>query len=213
MVQLMRFVNMNQVSKIFGLDAAASVGEYFYALCQIMPCFLGKQAIVVCGADQDPFFRLAHAVSKQMAHPPPIMLVTRSVPGLDGVTPKMSTSVPASLPVFLKDSREEVARKIAKVKRVGTGTLDELFDKGADLSRDLLFDLVLMFEPARDVVDLLRKAYTEGVATAGADHDNLIALPEIGVAGVCSRSGKTMLLSRGLRAYVTSMLVRVVAVV
>jgi hypothetical protein len=38
-------------------------------------------------------------------------------------------------------------------------------------------------------------------------------MPEIGVAGVCSRSGKTMLLSRGLRAFVTSMLVRVVAVV
>lgn len=206
LMQLLSIVNVNQLTHIFG--AKPTMGEYFSPLIQILFCFLGKQAIVVAGSDQDPFFRLAHAVAPRMGHKPPILLYTRAVPGLDGVTSKMSTTIPSSLPIFLTDKPEEIGRKVAKVKRVGAGSLDELFERGADVGRDTLYELATLFETDRERLRLVTTAYTAGVCTDSEDHDRLLRLA--GAKGVQTRGTKTMLTSGGMRVYVTCVIANAV---
>lgn len=207
LIQLMNAVTVNQLTHVFG--PKTNLGELFYPLYQILPCFLGKQAIVVAGRDQDPFFRLAYAVAKRMGpHKPPILLYTRAVPGLDGTTPKMSTSVPSSLPIFLTDTPSAIGKKIKDVKRVGAGSLDELFDRGADLAKDTLYDLAVLFETDKEALALVTTAYTQGVPTDSDLHCRLVHL--VGAKGVASRGGRTMLLTSGLRVYVTCVVVRAV---
>lgn len=84
MIKLMNFVSIEQLTNIFGKKA--NIGEYFYVFYQIVPCFLSpnSQCIVICGVDQDPFFRLARYLAKKIGYKHPIVLYTRNVPGLDG---------------------------------------------------------------------------------------------------------------------------------
>jgi len=80
MIKLMSFVTVEQLAKIFGKKD--NIGEYFYVFYQMVPCFLSpdSQCIVICGIDQDPFFRLARYLAKKIGFKPPIVLFTKNVP-------------------------------------------------------------------------------------------------------------------------------------
>ncbi len=204
LIHLLRMTNINTLNNVFG--EKTNVGEYFYPLYQILPCFLGKQCIVIAGKDQDPFFRLARDLARRMGHKPPILLYTKSVPGLDG-TEKMSTSVPTSLPIFLTDTPAIVKSKIAKVEKVGAGSLDELFEYGANLEQDTLYQLLQIFEPDVDRLAMITRAYTTGY-TADAEEVQQLRVACGGEKTVLVRGEKAMLTTGGLRAYVTDCIVR-----
>ncbi len=206
LIRLLGMTNINTLNNIFG--EKTNVGEYFYPLYQILPCFLGKQCIVVAGKDQDPFFRLARDLARRLGHKPPILLYTKSVPGLDG-TEKMSTSVPTSLPIFLTDTPAVVKAKIAKVKKVGAGSLDELFEHGANLEQDTLYELLQLFEPDADRLAAITQGYTGGYAADAADVGHLRNL--CGPKGVITRGEKAMLTTGGLRSYVADCIIRVIS--
>jgi tryptophanyl-tRNA synthetase len=205
LIRLMSMTSVHVLNNIFG--EKSNVGEYFYPLYQILPCFLGKQVIVIAGKDQDPFFRLARDLAKRMGAKPPILLYTKSVPGLDG-SGKMSTSVPSSLPIFLTDSAKTIQEKIRKVKKVGAGSLEELFATGANLESDTLYALLRLFESNTDTLYLITKAYTTGL------HDTDAMVPRLtdlcGTKGISTRDGKSMITTGGLRVYVATLLTRVV---
>ncbi len=199
LIRLLGMTNINTLNNIFG--EKTNVGEYFYPLYQILPCFLGKQCIVIAGKDQDPFFRLARDLARRLGHKPPILLYTKSVPGLDG-TDKMSTSIPTSLPIFLTDTAAIVKSKIAKVKKVGAGSLDELFEHGANLEQDTLYQLLQLFEPDADRLTMITRGYTVGYAATALEVQQLRAMCGSDKA-VIVRGEKAMLTTAGVRAYVT----------
>lgn len=207
-IQMMKMVNVNTLSNIFG--EKENLGEYFYPIIQLLPCFKdkSKQCIVVAGLDQDPFFRLARDLAKRLGYLPPIVIYVKSVPGLDG-SEKMSTSVESSLPIFLGETQEEIDKKISKIKKVGAGSLEELFLKGADLSIDIPYRLLLLFDTNLENLELIRKAYTQGLFDADEISRLNQIIPE---KGVKEDAGKYMLTSFGIRKYLAGVLSKIVRV-
>ncbi len=206
LISIMRIVSINTLNHIFG--EKQNLGEYFYPLVQILPCFSkSRKCIIVAGIDQDPFFRLARDIARRLNYHPPVIIYTKSVPGLDG-SAKMSTSVPSSLPIFLGESNNSVSEKISKIKVVGAGSLDELFEKGADLTKDVPYRLLTIFDSNIQNVELITKAYTLGLT---ASEDILALQSIIDSKGIKQRNQKVMLTSFGIRTYLTTVLTNVVS--
>jgi tryptophanyl-tRNA synthetase len=200
-VRMMSMVSIHTLDSIFG--PKRSVGDYFYPLIQILPCMAsGARCIVVAGVDQDPFFRLARDIARRLGFPLPIILYTRSVPGLDG-SDKMSTSVPESMPIYLSDTAAEIAAKVAKIRKVGAGSLEELFARGANLEADIPYQLLRFFDTSPHL-PLIAKGYTTGL-TDPDEKEELSGL--VGARGVRERDGRLMLTSAGIRAYLAYALV------
>ena len=208
MLKLMGLVTLEQLSKIFGKKD--NIGEYFYVFYQLVPCFLSvsSQCVIICGIDQDPFFRLGRDLARRLGYKPPIILYTKSVPGLDG-SEKMSTSVPSSNPIFLSDSPETIKNKIFAVKKVGAGTLDELFEKGADLESDTLIQLARLFEQDREVLALIERGYSIGFDNlTNAEQIDLITIL-MPAKGIATRNNKTMITTFGIRCYLTTLIIKI----
>jgi tryptophanyl-tRNA synthetase len=208
MLKLMGLVTTDQLAKIFGKKD--NIGEYFYVFYQLVPCFLSlkSQCVVICGIDQDPFFRLARDLARRLGFKPPIILYTKSVPGLDG-SEKMSTSIPSSNPIFLSDNVETIKNKIFAVKKVGAGTLDELFEKGADLESDTLIKLARLFESDKNILALIEQGYTKGFNNLiDSEQIDLINLM-IPTKGIVTRNNKTMITTFGIRYYLTNLIVKI----
>jgi tryptophanyl-tRNA synthetase len=207
MIKLMNFVSLNELINIFGKKT--NIGEYFYVFYQMIPCFLSQdlQCIVVCGIDQEPFFRLARYLAKKIGFKPPIILYTKNVPGLDG-SDKMSTSVPTSNPIFLTDSAETIKNKIMSVKKVGAGTLDELFEFGANLESDTLIELARLFETNRKLLDLIEQGYSTGYDNSNQENIELIEYIKniIPFKGIKSIKTKTMITTFGVRYYLINLI-------
>jgi tryptophanyl-tRNA synthetase len=205
MIELLSRVNINQINHIFGTKD--KIGEYFYPMHQIMPCFLNreKQCIIVAGKDQDPFFRLARDLAERMGYKKPIIIYTKSVPGFDG-SEKMSTSNSDSLPVYLDDTVDIIREKVSKIKKVGAGTLDELFQNGANLDNDVPFQIIKMFERCQSHVQLVAESYTHGLNEN--DHRIHQLRSIINERGLVTRDGRTMLTSSGIRIYLCNLLCR-----
>jgi tryptophanyl-tRNA synthetase len=200
-IRMLSMVSVHTLNQIFG--EKPNLGEYFYPLIQILPCLSeGRQCIVVAGVDQDPFFRLARDLAKRMGFLPPIVLYTHSVPGLDG-SDKMSTSQPSSNPIFLNDSPVAIEAKVRQIRKVGAGSLDELFINGANLSADIPYTILSLFadEP---LLSLVAHAYTLGLSNPA----ELYTLAS--EKGVASRNGRHMLTSYGIRKILTDVLTRII---
>jgi tryptophanyl-tRNA synthetase len=207
MLKLMSLVTVEQLTNIFGKKD--NIGEYFYVFYQLVPCFLNKnlQCVVVAGVDQDPFFRLGRFLARKIGYKPPIVLYTKNVPGLDG-SEKMSTSNPMSNPIFLSDSVETIKQKIFSIKKVGAGTLDELFEKGADLNSDTLIDLARLFEKDREILQIIEQGYSIGFNDLSEPELNKIKNISIPDKGFVTRNGKTMITTFGIRNYLLGLIVK-----
>ena len=203
-MKMLGSISVHTLTSIFG--EKSNLGEYFYPLIQVLPCFSkSSQCIVIAGIDQDPFFRLARGLARKMGFAPPIVLYTHSVPGLDG-SEKMSTSVLDSNPIFLGESASSVAKKVSKIRKVGAGSLDELFARGANLEIDIPYRLLTFFDESENL-PLIAKAYTFGLT----DPCEVAQLNElVGETGIKSQNGRTMLTSSGIRQYLTTILIEVV---
>lgn len=191
LIQLMNLLSVNLLNNVFGEKKI--LGEYFYPALQIMPCFLypTKRCVVVAGFDQDPFFRLTSDLARHLNLPKPIVLYTKNIPGLDS-SDKMTTSNPSSVPIFLSDSFDVILQKVKRVKHVGAGSLDDLFEKGADLTIDLPYNFLCLLE---NNTDLVKKAYTVGLNESEKDK----LLEKVPVKGIKTRGDITMITSFGMR--------------
>lgn len=209
MIKLMSIVTLDQLTNIFGKKN--NIGEYFYVFYQLIPCFLSpdSQCLVICGIDQDPFFRLARFLAKKIGYKPPIILYTKSVQGLDG-SEKMSTSNISSCPIFLSDSPNTIKNKIFGIKKVGAGSLDELFEKGANLEYDSLIQLARLFETNKDLLDLVEQGYSGGFDLLTSDTNKIETIKQfIPEKGIMTRNNKMMITTFGVRCYLTNLIVQI----
>lgn len=152
------------VTHVFG--EKSNIGEMFYPAIQMAPCFLSgagaTTCVVIAGEDQDPFFRVARDIARRLGYTPPIVLYTQTVPGLDG-SAKMSTSVPASRPIFLTDDTAAITNAVNYIKIVGNGTTPELFERGSDLSIDIPYKIFKLFCRDDELMETVTEAYTLGI--------------------------------------------------
>jgi tryptophanyl-tRNA synthetase len=213
MIKLMSILTVDLLNNIFG--PKSNIGELFYVAYQLMPCFIdkNKQCIVIAGEDQDPFFRLARDIAHKLHCKPPIILYTKNFLGLDG-SDKMSTSKPETIPIFISDTDEIIRSKINKIKKVGAGTLDELFDKGSDLSNDVPFQLIEFLESDINKINLIKEAYTTGIFESD-EKENKISLlkniKEIPEKAIITKNNKTMITTHGVRSYLTHLIIKELA--
>lgn len=97
-----------------------------------------------------------------------------------------------------------IKEKVSKIRKVGAGSLDQLFEYGANLEVDIPYQLLKIFDDSGNL-ELIAKAYTSGL-TNQTEIDTLQRI--ILGKGVQERSGKTMLTTSGIRAYLTGFLIR-----
>jgi len=207
-IRLMSLTTLNKLEHIFGKKD--NVGEYFYVFVQMMPCFIekGKQCIIIAGKDQDPFFRLARELAKRVGLPCPIIIYTKNVPGLDG-SDKMSTSIPTSNPIFMSDTEQIIKNKVSSIRKVGAGTLDELFEHGSNLDVDIPFKLIELFDKNEFNVGLIQKYYQKAQLVNGEDLELIKSL--VGEKGFKIRGDLMVITTFGVRTYLSNLLVKVIS--
>ena len=108
-----RYINLNTLKGIFGLDFNNNCGQAAYPAIQAAPCLsssfphiFGKKDIpclIPCGIDQDPYFRMTRDVCPKINAPKPAGFYSTFFPALQGYNSKMSASVPNS-GIFLTDT-------------------------------------------------------------------------------------------------------------
>jgi tryptophanyl-tRNA synthetase len=206
-IKLMSLTTLNKLEHIFGKKD--NVGEYFYVFVQMMPCFIekDKQCIIIAGKDQDPFFRLARDLAKRIGCPSPIIIYTKNVPGLDG-SEKMSSSIVASNPIFMSDSEIIIKSKVSSIKKVGAGTLDELFNSGCNLELDIPFKLIELFDKNELNVKLIKKYYEKAQLVSDTDIELIKSL--VSDKGFKIRGVMIVITTFGVRTYLTNLLVNLV---
>lgn len=207
-IKLMSLTTLNKLEHIFGKKD--NVGEYFYVFVQMMPCFIekDKQCIIIAGKDQDPFFRLARDLAKRLGVQSPIIIYTKNVPGLDG-SEKMSTSVVTSNPIFMSDSEIIIKNKVSSIKKVGAGTLDELFDSGANLELDIPFKLIELFDKNEFNVKLIKKYYEKAQPVCDTEIELINSL--VGQKGFKIRDDLVVITTFGVRTYLSNLLVNLIS--
>lgn len=207
-IKLMSLTTLNKLEHIFGKKD--NVGEYFYVFIQMMPCFIekDKQCIIIAGKDQDPFFRLARELAKRLGVQSPIIIYTKNVPGLDG-SDKMSTSVITSNPIFMSDSEIIIKNKVNLIKKVGAGTLDELFDSGANLELDVPFKLIELFDKNESNVKLIKKYYEKAQPVCNTEIELIKSL--VGQKGFKIRDDLVVITTFGVRTYLSNLLVNLIS--
>lgn len=205
-ITLMSKITLNELNNIFG--EKKTIGEYFYVFYQLMPCFLdkNKQCVVIAGVDQDPFFRLARDLAERLHYKKPIIIYVKNVFGLDG-SKKMSTSEPNTIPIFLNDSKETIMKKVMSIKKVGAGTLEELFLKGANIENDIPFQLIKIFETDEEKINLLKLYYTSPTDETNENIQKILKL--VCVKGTKIKNKQIMITSYGMRLYLVNLLTRI----
>ena len=121
----------------------------------------------------------------------------------------MSTSIPSSNPIFLSDNKDIIWDKIFSIKKVGAGTLNELFEKGANLESDTLIQIAKLFESDKSILNLIEQGYSSGFNDL--EHLEQIELIKLLVPfkGIVTKNNKTMITTFGVRCYLTNLIVKI----
>ncbi|MFB6209219.1 MAG: tryptophan--tRNA ligase [Candidatus Nanohaloarchaea archaeon] len=127
-----------------------------------------KPTVVPVGLDQDPHIRLTREVASKYRRQDfvkPSSTYNKFMRGLQGG--KMSSSDPKSY-IALTDSIEEAKQKIDEAKTGGQDSVEEHRKKGADLSEDMVFEL-LTFHLVEDDSELqrIKQEYSSGKMLSG----------------------------------------------
>jgi len=102
--------------------------------------------LIPCAIDQDPFFRMTRDVAPRLHFAKPAVVHSKFFPALQGPQTKMSASVEGSA-IFMTDSPEEIEQKISlHAFTGGRDTLKEHQEKGGDLSVDVPYQYLRVFE-------------------------------------------------------------------
>ncbi|RZN55271.1 MAG: tryptophan--tRNA ligase [Candidatus Methanomethylicota archaeon] len=136
-VRIARHITFSTAKATFGFTESSNIGIIFFPAMQAAPCFLyqileGKDAhvLIPCAIDQEPYWRISRDVAPKLRFRKPAGIYSKFIPGL-GANGKMSTSHPETC-IFLKDSPEDVKRKIWNAFTGGQPTLKEQKEKGGN---------------------------------------------------------------------------------
>ena len=165
-------ITLNEFRAVYGnadpariMAAVTQVGDILFPqLEEKMPC------VVPVGIDQDPHIRLTRDVVQrsEKVHEmiPPAGIYHKFTPSLDGSI-KMSKSRPGSC-IELPEDPTEVCRKIQKAVTGGRKTAEEQRRLGAEVEKDMVFELLKMHLIENDnKLDMIYQQYKTGEMLSG----------------------------------------------
>jgi len=145
--QFAKHLTQNEVESTYGSAAPGKISSALTQYADILrPQFPEnggkKQTVVPVGVDQDPHIRLTREVARKfrdLEFNKPASTYNKFMRGLQGG--KMSSSNPKSY-IALTDDVEDAKSKIDQAKTGGQDSLEEHREKGADISEDMVFELL-----------------------------------------------------------------------
>jgi len=169
-IELSRYVNMAELTHLFGAESLTNPGQVFYRGCvQLAEILMPKlpqnggprHTLIPVGIDQHPYILLARDVAKKVGMVPPSELVMRFFPSLENPERKMSKSSPESA-LFLDDNPEDIRRKIKRAFTGAVGSLEEHKKFGGVPESCSVFMLQQAFNPDDVEVNNLYDRYVNG---------------------------------------------------
>ncbi len=137
-LEVARRVTYSTARAVFGFSAENNIGSIFYTALQSVPAFLPSRkegravpCLIPCGIDQDPHFRITRDVAEPLGFPKPALVHNLLVPSLLGNGKMSSSSDATEGAIYLKDSPEDVQRKISHGFTGGRATVEEQRRLGA----------------------------------------------------------------------------------
>ncbi len=162
-----KHVTLNEFKAVYGsadpariMAAVTQVGDILFPqLEEPMP------GVIPVGIDQDPHIRITRDVvaRTKSAHNffPPAGIYHKFTPSLDGSL-KMSKSKPGSC-IELPEDPQEACKKIMKAVSGGRKTIDEHRKLGAEVEKDMVFELLKMHLIENDnKLDMIYQQYKTG---------------------------------------------------
>ncbi len=144
-VVVARKINLSLAKAVFGFSGETSIGLVFYPALQIVPTlFEGGRAVIPCGIDQDPYFRIQRDIAESLGHKKASTILSRLVPALDSPEGKMSGSRPQSA-ILLSDDPETIRRKVMNAFTGGQPTVKEQREKGGNPEICSVYKLHMIF--------------------------------------------------------------------
>lgn len=176
--KIQKQITANQVRSALGLlpSGEDNIGKYAYTAIQVAPAFSSSfpdvfgsasriPALIPCGIDQDPFFRMTREVAPRLrpeGYVMPAVLHCKFFPGLRGVNSKMVASDPTAV-VFMTDKPKEIATKINKYAfSGGRDTIEEHRRLGANIDVDVSIASLNIFLEDDAKLKQLTEAYRKG---------------------------------------------------
>ena len=169
MIKVARKITFSTAKAVFGFTHETNIGLIFYPAYQIVPTFFEKKrALIPCGIDQDPYWRIQRDIAESMGYYKASAIHSRFFPPLEGVKGKMSSSKPHTA-IWLTDDEKTVEKKIMKYAfSGGKPTIEEHRKYGADLSIDIPYIwLSMFFEKDDEKLREIGEAYRKGEMLSG----------------------------------------------
>jgi tryptophanyl-tRNA synthetase len=184
-VKIQKSVTANQAKAIFGFGMSDNIGKYAYPAIQAAPSFSSSfphifgeqrpyQCLIPCAIDQDPFFRMTRDVAPRLKMMKPAVIHSKFFPALQGSKTKMSASSAISA-IFVTDKADEIKKKVNKYAfSGGRATLQEHQEKGGDLTVDVPYQYLQVFEFDDEKVKKIGEEFGSGRMSSGQIKQALI---------------------------------------
>ncbi|MCA9478446.1 MAG: tryptophan--tRNA ligase, partial [Nanoarchaeota archaeon] len=170
-------ITFSTVKSAFGFGNDKNIGAIFYTAMQAVPAFLpsviaGKEipCLIPHAIDQDPHFRVSRDVVHKLGHHKPASIQCRFLPGLGGIKEdgKMSSSAGDQATIFMKDSVNQVKKKINKYAfSGGQPTVEEHQKLGGNPDIDVSFQWLTFFEEDDQKLKQIYTDYKTGKLLSG----------------------------------------------
>jgi len=175
-VRIEKLVTNNQLRAIFGVKGSDNIGKTMFPAIQAAPSFHSsfpvvfrrdkhvRRALIPCGIDQDPYFRLTRHVAPRLGegYLKPALIHSKFFPALQGIEAKMSASEPSSS-IFLTDTPEEIRNKIFLHAFSGGGESAADHRRfGARLEVDVAYQYLTFFLDDDDELERIKQDYSSG---------------------------------------------------
>lgn len=183
--KIQKCVTGSQVQGIFGFTSSNNIGQYAFPAIQAAPSFSScfphifgpdsnVRCLIPCAIDQDPFFRMTRDVAPKLGLHKPAVIHSKFFPALTGPKTKMSAS-DANTTIYVTDSPKQIENKIKKYAfSGGRATMEEHRKYGGDVTIDVPYQYLSVFEMDDAKLEEIRSAYSTGQMLSGEIKQELI---------------------------------------
>jgi len=172
-IKLSKKINISEIKATYGYKNEENVGLHFYPAVQAAHILFPqekhgiKNVLVPIGPDEDAHIRISRDVARKEGYNLPSILHIFFLPGTDGE--KMSKS--RNNAIFLRDSTEEIRKKVNKAFSGGRDTEEEQRRLGAMPEKDVsLFYLTKLFLNEKESEKLIHEYKTGKILSKEVKH-------------------------------------------
>jgi len=167
-------ITINQIKNSFGIEDTNNVGRLSFPTLQMVPCFpdsfdfinKNSKCLVICGIDQDPYFRIVRDISNKLGYSKPALLHTKFFPSLSGVNIKMSSSIKDNA-IFVNDDLKIITKKINKCFSGGKDTKEEHELYGGNTDIDVCYNILEFIDKNDLKLKEIKQNYESGKLLTG----------------------------------------------